>query len=203
MIPLTVARKHLRVAQSAFVDLNVWSPQQASARSQRNRQQQAPQQMPETPTGLRTTVFGAPIDGSAANPRVTIPRAESRHRAKPRIPKRGRCFLAAFALLALCLQGGCAHEDSRRRARWLGRVGAGLAVGGGVTWALGQGQDLEAAETGGAISALVGAAMMLGAGITLASVVSCEADAECPTGQACKEVPAAAGRFPYAQCVPR
>jgi hypothetical protein len=55
----------------------------------------------------------------------------------------------------------------------------------------------------GMVAVAMGIAAIVAAGGIIAGSVACEADADCPTGQGCRETPAAAGRLPYSQCVSR
>lgn len=55
----------------------------------------------------------------------------------------------------------------------------------------------------GMIAVGVGIAAIVAAGGIIAGSAACTADADCPPGQDCRAVPAAAGRLPYSQCVRR
>lgn len=120
--------------------------------------------------------------------------------------RRVRSWACAVALsLALpwgllCLPG-CAGPGGRSRA--LGVVGSALVTGGGVAWVAGARGEADALAGAGMVSVALGVACLVTATSLLAYETACEADAECPLGYACRQVPQPAGREPYSQCVPR
>ena len=85
----------------------------------------------------------------------------------------------------------------------LAGVGAALAGVGAGVWILGDNRGSEGVAATGLATTALGVATMIGAGIWMAQSVSCRADADCPRGEECREVPAIPGGVPYAQCVPR
>ena len=109
---------------------------------------------------------------------------------------------AAIALLLVgCLAAGCARTYSGPKA--LAAVGAALLVGGGTTWAVGEGQNQNGTANFGLITTVIGVGAVIGAAGWLAASVSCEEDPDCPRGEECKEIPALPGRVPYKQCMRR
>ena len=109
--------------------------------------------------------------------------------------------VVAAALIGAFVASGCA--DPNRRAKMLGGAGAVLAVGGGVVWVAGEKLDSDAMVVPGIIGVVAGVVLVIVAGGLMAFETACDADADCPEGQRCREVPAPAGREPYSQCVPR
>jgi hypothetical protein len=108
-----------------------------------------------------------------------------------------------LAALSACLllAGACARPY--RGPKTLAAIGAGVLVGSAVVWAVGDRRDHRLASQAGLAGALVGASLASGAAGWLAAAAGCEADPDCPEGEACREIPAPPGHEPYKQCMPR
>jgi hypothetical protein len=106
-----------------------------------------------------------------------------------------------FALASLLASAGCTGPHARPKT--LAGIGAVLAAAGGATWAIGDSADRESLRSLGFGAAAIGAVSLVTAGVLMAVSVGCGADADCPVGETCREVPAPPGGVPYAQCVPR
>src|SRR5215470_6276603 len=105
--------------------------------------------------------------------------------------------LAAILLCALAV--GCARPY--RGPKTLAAIGAGLLIGGSAAWLAGERSDRPALTTPGAVTAAVGAAVIIGAAGWMANSIACRADPDCPEGEECRELPAPPGGVPYRQCV--
>lgn len=105
------------------------------------------------------------------------------------------------AALALCLELGCARPYTGPKT--LAAIGTTLLVAGGAAWIAGERADHHGLVVSGAATTFVGVGAVIGAGTWLAVTIACEADADCHTGEACREVPAPPGGVPYRQCVRR
>lgn len=127
-------------------------------------------------------------------PAPSPPKASSR-----RTSKLG-CKLG-WVLTLWGLLTGCASPY--RTARTVGATGGVLAAVGGALWVVGDDVDRDAVRLPGVTAAIVGAACIATAAALFAAQTSCQADADCPNGYVCKELPAPAGLQPYRQCVPR
>jgi hypothetical protein len=97
--------------------------------------------------------------------------------------------------------GGCAHPYAGPKT--LAAIGAGLLVGGGASWAVGERTNRGALVAPGFVGTVIGAVAVIGAGGWLAASIGCRADPDCPEREECKEVPAPPGGIPYKQCVRR
>lgn len=116
------------------------------------------------------------------------------------MPKPTRAF-AALAVAAVVGSGGCAGPHAAPKT--LAAVGSALVAVGGATWALGDRGESPPLRAAGFAGAAAGVVSLITAGVLMAASVACRADADCPVGEACREVPAPPGGVPYAQCVPR
>jgi len=111
----------------------------------------------------------------------------------------GARLVAAVAVAAAL--AGCAAPYAGPKT--LAAVGTALLASGGTVWIVGERADRHGVIAPAAITAVVGAAAVLVAGGWLAAAIACEADPDCPSGEECKELPAAPGGVPYKQCVRR
>lgn len=108
---------------------------------------------------------------------------------------------ALVIALAASAAVGCARPYAGPKT--LATVGTALLVGGGTAWVIGDRRDANAAVIPGAAATALGIGALLFAGGWLASSIRCQADAHCPYGEECREVPAPPGGVPYMQCVRR
>jgi hypothetical protein len=109
--------------------------------------------------------------------------------------------LMALLLASALVTGACARPY--RGPKTLAAIGAGVLLGSAVVWAAGDRRNQPTAARVGLVGALVGAGLAAAAGGWLASAAGCNADPDCPEGEACREIPAPPGREPYKQCMPR
>jgi hypothetical protein len=109
-------------------------------------------------------------------------------------------WVAALALGAT-VASGCARPY--RGPKTLAAIGTGLLAAGSVGWIAGERGNHPGLITPSVITAVVGAAAVIGAGGWLAASIACSADPDCPEGEQCKELPAPPGGVPYRQCVIR
>ena len=112
----------------------------------------------------------------------------------------GLVIAAVFSLLA----GGCAGRYAGPRA--LAGLGAVAVLGGGTTWAVGEGGTSSTRGNltqGGLVSVAVGLAAIAIAGGWMAASVACKADPDCDEEEQCREIPAPPGGIPYKQCMAR
>jgi hypothetical protein len=112
---------------------------------------------------------------------------------------RGRACVAL--LLVLPGLAGCARPFAGPKT--LAAVGAGLLVGGGTTWVVGERGNHDSLATAGVATTALGAALVLAAGGWLAASVACSDDIDCPRNEECREIPAQPGGYPYKQCMSR
>ena len=113
-------------------------------------------------------------------------------------PTRSLTFIA----LAVCaVLSGCTAPY--RGAKVVGGLGGIFAAAGGATWVVGEKTDSSSLIVPGVLATIAGAVGMAAAAMMVAAQSSCTADAECPEGYSCRELPAPAGQEPYSQCVPR
>ena len=114
--------------------------------------------------------------------------------------------MRALLLLALFAVAGCGTSQYRGPGLLAG-VGALLAGGGSVAFAVGDRPDAqgrpssEAAEGVGIVSLVVGLGAVFAGGIWAAQVSRCDADADCPETEFCQKQFTTAG--PYGHCVAR
>jgi hypothetical protein len=108
---------------------------------------------------------------------------------------------ALVIVLAATFGAGCARPYAGPKT--LAAVGTALLVGGGTAWVIGERRDVRAAVIPGAAATALGIAGLIYAGGWLAGSIACKADADCPFGEECREVPAPPGGVPYMQCVRR
>ena len=107
-------------------------------------------------------------------------------------------------LAFLCVGSlGCASSQ-HRRPRNLGLAGGLAALGGSVTWVVGE----QRSEPGyvpaiGLAAVAVGVVAMVAAGAWIAAEVACQTDPDCEETEECREIPAPPGGVPYKQCMPR
>jgi hypothetical protein len=111
-------------------------------------------------------------------------------------------LLPVLAFLTLGLHG-CASSQ-HRRPRNLGIAGGLAAVGGSVTWVVGE----QRSEPGyvpaiGLAVVAAGVVAMVAAGAWIAAEVACQTDPDCEDTEECREIPAPPGGVPYKQCMPR
>lgn len=118
--------------------------------------------------------------------------------AQYRAMRRG--CLVACALAGL-LAPGCARPYAGPKT--LAALGTGLLVVGGAAWIAGEGAERRELALPGMVVTGIGAAAVVGAGVWLARSAACQADADCPAGEECREVPAPPGGIPYRQCMRR
>jgi hypothetical protein len=109
-----------------------------------------------------------------------------------------RRLAAALLIAALA---GCARPYSGPKT--LAAIGTGLLVGGGTAWVVGERTGNSGLTTPGAVTAAIGAVLVIGAAGWLAQSIACAADPDCPEGEECRELPAPPGGVPYKQCVRR
>ncbi len=105
--------------------------------------------------------------------------------------------------LAICLAAGqgCARPYSGPKT--LAAIGAGLLLAGSAVWIAAEHGDRRALLVPGFVTTGVGAGAVIAAGGWLAASIACNADPDCPSGEACKELPAPPGGVPYRQCTRR
>jgi hypothetical protein len=109
--------------------------------------------------------------------------------------------LTLSLVLALVL-GGCAGRY--KRPRTLAAIGAAVATGGTVMWAVGERRDDPGSLPAiGFVTVAAGVAAMVAAGGLIALEVSCLSDPDCDESEECREIPAPPGGVPYKQCMPR
>ncbi len=110
--------------------------------------------------------------------------------------------VAAVAVAAM-VNGACAGRHAGPRT--LAGVGAVLAGGGGVTWAVEErgGRSESALLTAGFAAVAVGVAALITSGGLMAAAIACTADPDCDETEQCREIPAIQGAVPYKQCIPR
>jgi hypothetical protein len=118
-----------------------------------------------------------------------------------------RCALLRRHLV-VCIAGawlwagtGCARPFSGPKT--LAAIGAGLLIAGSAAWIAGERGDRHALVVSGIVTTALGAGAVVAAGGWLASSIACGSDADCPTGEQCREVPAPPGGIPYKQCMRR
>jgi hypothetical protein len=104
-------------------------------------------------------------------------------------------------VIAACLPAGCARPYSGPKT--LAALGAGLLIGGGTTWVIGDRGNHSSVATAGMVTTALGAVAVLAAGGWLAIGVACTEDPDCPRNEECREIPAPPGGVPYHQCMPR
>jgi len=104
-------------------------------------------------------------------------------------------------LLAGLLGGGCARPYAGPKT--LAAIGAGLLIGGGTTWVVGDRGNHDNAALAGMATTALGAVAAFAAGGWLAIGVACTEDPDCPRNEECREIPAPPGGYPYRQCMPR
>ena len=107
----------------------------------------------------------------------------------------------AAAALLLTLGGGCARPYQTPKT--LAASGVGLLATGATLWVVGERGDRGGLTNTGVVMTAAGAVAAFAAGGWMAAATGCHTDPDCPESEVCKEVPAAAGREPYRQCVPR
>jgi hypothetical protein len=108
---------------------------------------------------------------------------------------------ALALLLPLLLAAGCVRPY--KGPKTLGAVATVLLATGATIWVAGERGDREALTRVGVVTTAAGAAAAFAAGGWLAASIGCRVDPDCPENELCKEVPAAPGREPYRQCVPK
>lgn len=112
-----------------------------------------------------------------------------------------RSSLFAASLACALASGGCAGPHGKPKT--LAAVGAALVGVGGATWAIGDRGETPSLRAIGFVGTAAGVVSLVSAGVLMAASVACRADADCPVGETCREVPAPPGGVPYAQCIPR
>jgi hypothetical protein len=122
---------------------------------------------------------------------------------RPLLPTQPKSLGSALlpAVLLLSLAAGCARPY--KGPKTLAAVSLGLLASGATLWALGDRGNHDAITKVGVATTASGAVAAFAAGGWLVVRIGCRVDPDCPEGEVCKEVPAAAGREPYYQCVPR
>jgi hypothetical protein len=108
--------------------------------------------------------------------------------------------LVAAAALALAA-AGCARPF--RGPKTLASVGVGVVAASAALWVTGDRTDSNTLSKVGAVGMATGALAGIGAGTWLAASVGCRVDPDCPETESCREIPAAPGREPYRQCLPK
>jgi hypothetical protein len=114
--------------------------------------------------------------------------------------------VARALLLALTILVGCGTTRYHGPGLLAG-VGALLAGGGAVTFAVGDRPDTQGrttsvlAEQFGVVSLALGLGAIFAGGIWAASISRCDADADCPETEYCQKQFTTAG--PYGHCVGR
>jgi hypothetical protein len=113
--------------------------------------------------------------------------------------------VAVVTVVAIAfLAGGCAGRYAGPRT--LAGIGTLGVIGGGITWAAGEGASADRGRApieAGFLSVAVGLAAIAIAGGWMAASVGCKADPDCDEEEQCREIPAPPGGIPYKQCMPR
>jgi hypothetical protein len=113
---------------------------------------------------------------------------------------------APALLLALLLgasgASGCARPF--RGPKTLAAIGVGVLAASAALWVAGErSSDHPGLARVGAAGAAAGALSEMAAGTWLAETVGCRVDPDCPEAESCREIPAAPGREPFRQCLPK
>jgi hypothetical protein len=114
-----------------------------------------------------------------------------------------RRLAQAVVLLALAGLAGAGCARPYAGPKTLAALGAGLLVGGGTTWVVGERGNRDNVATAGLLTTALGAAAVIAAGGWMAASVACTEDIDCPRNEECREIPAQPGGVPYRQCMPR
>jgi hypothetical protein len=112
-----------------------------------------------------------------------------------------RAAIVTGLCAALALGPGCAHPYAGPKT--LAAIGTGLLIAGATAWAVGDRTSRNGLLIPGVVAASLGAATVITAGAWLARSIACDADPDCPDGEACREIPAPPGGIPYKQCMHR
>lgn len=112
-----------------------------------------------------------------------------------------RAAVAAGLCAILAPGAGCARPYAGPKT--LAAIGTGLLVAGATAWAVGDRSSRNGLVIPGVVGASLGAATVITAGGWLAASIACDADPDCPDGEACREIPAPPGGIPYKQCMQR
>jgi hypothetical protein len=119
-------------------------------------------------------------------------------------PSRGAATLLLMVLLApgVLISAGC--ERPFRGPKTLASIGVGVLAASAALWVAGEQLDHHPGlAKAGAIGAGAGALAEIAAGTWLAETVGCRVDPDCPEAESCREIPAAPGREPFRQCLPK